>query len=159
MEYQERYGISGISRKGVAPDYTRCAEEVHRNYRTYQCTNRAKYDPDENGQPTMCGTHWRQKERERKRQEADARFRALRKSIRARFEPGENGGPVTRDELDALLEGHISPYVRIAGTDEWTPIRATVLRSLHDTYGDRLVILPREPNAPSFRMHVAVVPE
>lgn len=56
-------------------DRVYCTERVyHRDIRTasgFRCGKYAKYDPDENGQPTKCGTHCKAavERRERKQQE------------------------------------------------------------------------------------------
>jgi hypothetical protein len=34
-----------------------CAHSVFENYRTHPCGKTAKYDPDQNGNPTKCGHH------------------------------------------------------------------------------------------------------
>lgn len=58
MEYRESYGGSSI-RPGTPPDFTRCAAPVAGGAweSSRQCKNTAKYDPDENGNPTTCRRH------------------------------------------------------------------------------------------------------
>lgn len=38
-------------------DAPRCTESLFADWHRYQCENRAKYDPDANGNPTKCGIH------------------------------------------------------------------------------------------------------
>jgi len=57
MEYQDAYGRSVYSPKGRKPDFTRCAAPVAKGWHVEQCGNKAKYDPDEHGNPTTCGIH------------------------------------------------------------------------------------------------------
>lgn len=54
MEYRKSYG-QGFSEK--PPDHTRCAASVHHNFVSHQCRKKAKYDPDEDGNPTTCAIH------------------------------------------------------------------------------------------------------
>jgi hypothetical protein len=53
MKYLESYG----PRYRTRPDLGRCAESVFGDYTSHQCQNKAKFDPDESGNPTTCGVH------------------------------------------------------------------------------------------------------
>ena len=58
MEYRKSYG-GLFGRGGHPPDRSLCAESIWvSDWGTNrQCGNKAKFDPDANGNPTTCGTH------------------------------------------------------------------------------------------------------
>lgn len=64
-EYQHGYGHWFSLRK---PDFDRCCVEVYDGSRGgghYQCSRKAKFDPDWTGKPTRCRMHSRAKEAEK----------------------------------------------------------------------------------------------
>ena len=57
MKYQRNYGTGYHT---VPPNYDHCAALVPNGGRSvgfHQCLNTARYDPDEDGNPTTCGIH------------------------------------------------------------------------------------------------------
>lgn len=60
MKYRDKYGAWAGQPYGRKPDFTKCAESVCGNGRgeiPHQCRSKAKFDPDENGNPTTCRIH------------------------------------------------------------------------------------------------------
>lgn len=59
MEYRDTYGRTAIS-AGTPPNFDNCAAVIlpRQDWTPdHQCPNRAKFDPDENGNPTTCSRH------------------------------------------------------------------------------------------------------
>ena len=59
MEYKKRYGVWAGCKNGTPADLKRCAATVFFKQVGRQCHNKAKYDPNEVGNPTTCGIHRR----------------------------------------------------------------------------------------------------
>ena len=75
MEYRETYG-EGLRK--VVPDRSRCAAAVMSQWGTSQCRNKARFDPDENGNPTTCGVHCEAAVAERERKAKEETEKAIR---------------------------------------------------------------------------------
>lgn len=58
-QYRTQYEAWAGNQKGRKPDFERCCESVHSSdgWSSYQCKNKAKFDPDHTGKPTKCGVH------------------------------------------------------------------------------------------------------
>lgn len=89
MEYRETYGHTS-STAGEPPNFANCAALVTPREdwtRARQCPNKAKFDLDENGNPTTCSRH------RDKQALADSQPRLL---IEAKVEPIESYRAVAR---------------------------------------------------------------
>lgn len=105
-QYKDNYGDWAGNPGGKKPDFTRCAVEVYPNERgaiPHQCSNKAKFDPNEDGKPTTCKIHSKQAVAERKKAAKDKYAEYLQKN-RPQWH-----GPAFMKALIAIANGHNDP--------------------------------------------------
>lgn len=109
MKYQKDYGWNFGKRK---PDFARCAANVSQSdgWHSGQCKRKAKFDPDENGNPTTCKQHCEATEAAKKAKHdaeyADYMARAKAASERRKF---ERHARTFFDALQSIAGGHNDP--------------------------------------------------
>ena len=91
-----------------------CNERMFRDWSSYPCGNKPKYDPDVNGNLTKCGHHSAEAKK-RKKEKADAKYQEYTAKIERRSQIGR-----IKDEMLPLIrsiaEWHNDPHT---ACQEW----------------------------------------
>lgn len=82
----------------------RCNEKVFKDWSSGPCQNKAKYDPDENGNPTKCGHH-RAEAKTRKKLQQEERDRKRMAALDYKIAKGKLTAELTQI-VKAIAEGH-----------------------------------------------------
>ena len=84
-----------------------CAHSVFKNYRSEPCGNKAKHDPDHNGNPTKCGHHSQAALARKAQKQA---YRDAARKAQWDFEKAVRNHNFERDEIiRKIAKGHNDP--------------------------------------------------
>ena len=107
FEFEEGWQELGSRLRWGRPDYSKCGKSLFSNFQSYQCSNKARYDPNAKGAMTRCGVHSKaaaEKRRERERVKAGEK----RKAYEARKLKSLRASDYVK-VIQAIADGHNDP--------------------------------------------------